>query len=225
MALTTSRHRGLVCAILPMKRFSEAKSRLRPSLSDAARAELAREMFQRTLAAALGCAPIDRTYVVTNGDDVAALAAAAGAKVLRDPSPSIALGELMDWALREVTARSATRAVILMSDVPSAHANDVEELCQLLDNNDCVLVPDRHGCSTNALGLRLPFLAQTAFGRSDSYAEHQSRARALGLRAAAVRNPRLALDVDVVGDLAYVESTAGTLTPAAARVAAKHQGW
>jgi 2-phospho-L-lactate guanylyltransferase len=213
------------CVILPVKSFAQGKTRLRTQLSDQARATLARDLFVRALCAALQCPRVSTTYVITNGEDVASVVRITDSErhavVLRDPEPTRPLAELMDWALAEVCARGAARALILMADLPAIEAGDLELLCTALDFHDCVLVPDRRGQSTNALGLHLPFHGRTAFGQPDSLAQHQALARALGLRAWVLANARIAHDIDVPEDL----NPSKALDECAGEVARKHQGW
>jgi 2-phospho-L-lactate/phosphoenolpyruvate guanylyltransferase len=205
--------RERTCVILPAKQLDQAKTRLRASLSESARAALARDMFLHVLDAALECPRVEAAYVVTNGDDVAALARTRErAHVLRDPRPDMTLAELMDWALREL--RDFTHALIVMADIPTLEARDLDALCDALATADCVLVPDRRGQSTNALGLRLPSHGHTAFGQPDSLTQHHAMARARGLRVRILGNVRIAHDVDIPDDL-----------PAGPEVAGKLQGW
>jgi len=190
------------CVLVPMKDFARAKSRLRGHLEDAARAELARNMFERVLAAACGCELVQSTYVITDGLDVARRARARGAQVLTDPTPALpGLGALLDWGLAQLRARGALRALVLMGDLPGLEPSDVRSLCALLDRYHVVAVPDGRGRSTNALGVRLPYQAATAFGDPDSYTEHLRRSRALGLAVCEHASPGLAHDVDLVADL------------------------
>jgi 2-phospho-L-lactate guanylyltransferase len=213
------------CLILPVKTFARAKTRLRTHLSDQARSALARELFLRALSVSLRCPSVALTYVVTNGDDVAELVRLTDthnrAVVLRDPEPDVSLADLMDWALREAASRGSARALILMADLPAVETCDVEALCSALDDYDCVLVPDRRGHSTNALGLRLPFAGLTAFGQADSLAQHRARAHALGLHASVLANQRIAHDVDLPEDLGPFTGLLGC----PGEVADKHQGW
>lgn len=214
------------CVILPAKAFAQGKTRLRPQLSDPARASLAREMFLRVLHASLRCSDISATYVVTNGLDVAELVQrhdrAARATVLHDPRTSMTLAELMDWSLGEASRRGATRALIVMADLPALEARDLSELCAALDDHDAVLVPDRRGQSTNALGLRLPFGGQTAFGQPDSFARHSAQLHALELSARVLVNGRIGHDVDIPDDLL---TTPATLDECHGDIAGKQQGW
>lgn len=218
------------CVILPAKAFAQAKTRLRGQLSDQARAALARQLFLRALRVALSAPRVSTVYVVTNGDDVADLVhandPAQRAEVLRDPEPKISLAALMDWSLREASLRGPTRGLILMADLPCIEVCDLDAVCSALDDHDCVLVPDRRGHSTNALGLRLPFPGRTAFGHPDSLAQHQAHAHALGLRAWVLTNARIAHDVDLPEDLLpELGRAAATRSACPGTVADKHEGW
>lgn len=209
------------CVILPAKAFAQAKTRLRSQLSDQARRALARELFLRALHVSLQCPSVSATYVVTNGDEVAQLMERTDtqkrATVFRDPQPGASLATLMDWALQQATQRGAARALILMADLPKLEPRDLEAVCAALDQHDCVLVPDRRGRSTNALGLRLPFAGSTAFGHAESFAQHQVEARRLGLRLSVLENERIGHDLDLPEDLL------GTDEPGC--VAGKYGGW
>jgi 2-phospho-L-lactate guanylyltransferase len=215
------------CVILPMKSFALAKSRLRDGMSDQARSALARAMFERTLVAALQCRRVDDTYVVTNGDDVAATVdslADARIRMLRDPGPNMQLADLMDWALNAV-ASSATRALILMADLPRLETRDIDELCGALDDSDCVLVSDQRGHSTNALGIRLPFRGATSFGQPESFALHKAVLHGLGLRIRHESNVRVAHDVDLLEDLSAARGLMpGATAPVSTTIAAKGHG-
>ncbi|HET8939480.1 MAG TPA: 2-phospho-L-lactate guanylyltransferase [Polyangiales bacterium] len=214
------------CVILPVKTFAQGKTRLRAQLSDHARAGLARDMFLGVLHASQHCADLAATYVVTNGADVAELVHRNDTKqpatVLRDPRPNMTLGALMDWAIAEVAQRGATRALILMADLPALEIRDLNALCAALDEHDCVLVPDRRGLSTNALGLRLPFVGQTAFGEPDSFARHSAHMAKLALRVRVLLNGRIAHDVDIPDDLLTAPTP---LDECHGDVAGKQQGW
>jgi len=192
--------------LVPMKTFSAAKSRLRTHFADSARQQLAHDMFESVLSAARTCPVVDTTYVLTNGDDVARVARAQGARVLRDPDEhsgrAAALGSLIDWGLAQLTSHGVTRALVLMADLPRVTPDDVGALCAALVTHEIVAAADQHGRSTNALGVRLPCPMLTAFGDPDSYARHLASARLYGWRVSEIVNPRLAHDVDRPDDVA-----------------------
>ena len=68
-----------------------------------------------------------------------------------------------------------------------------------------VLVTDRHGTGTNALGLRPPEVIDFAFGPGSRDA-HRAAAEAAGARYEEV-DGALAVDLDTADDLVYVESS------------------
>jgi 2-phospho-L-lactate guanylyltransferase len=191
-----------VFALIPMKRFADAKSRLRAHVPDEARMALAVAMFERVLFAAKQCRGLTGVAVLTNGADVALLAQRAGAHVLYDAALQVpALGQLVDAALPQLLALGADSVVVLMADLPYLEARDLEQLLAALASCDIALAPDARGTSTNALAVRLPFELATAFGDPDSYALHVLRARERGLRVAEVHSAGIAHDVDTHDDL------------------------
>jgi 2-phospho-L-lactate guanylyltransferase len=201
-------------ALIPMKRFADAKSRLRDQLPDAARDALARAMFERVLGAARACSALSGIAVLTDGDEVEQLARRAGAHVLRDNAlQKPRLGALLDDALAQLPAFGAARAVVLMADLPYLEALDIACLVEALERCDMALVPDARGNCTNALAVRLPLPFATAFGHPQSYAVHTQSARDHGLRLARLQNARIAHDVDTHADLPRDAAWVGSFRP------------
>ena len=196
-------------AIVPAKSWLHGKSRLRPVLDDDERALFAQRLLEHVLDV-LGTCGLDGVLVATGGDDVASLASARGAHVLRDRGAG-SLAEVVDRALAEVASRGAATAVVLMADLPRVESRDVRALLAALDDHDVALVRDHLGRHTNALAMTPPTAMTTCFGREDSFAAHCAAARAAGLRAVVVESDRIAFDVDVPAD--HVELT--TPRPAA----------
>jgi 2-phospho-L-lactate/phosphoenolpyruvate guanylyltransferase len=198
-------------ALIPMKRFADAKSRLRDQLPDAARGALARAMFEHVLGAARACSALAGVAVLTNGDEVELLAQRAGAHVLRDSAlQQPRLGALLDDALAQLPVLGATRAVVLMADLPYLEARDIACLVDSLDHSDMALVPDARGTCTNALAIRLPLRFATAFGHPQSYAVHTQRAHDHAMRLTQLQNARIAHDVDTHDDLPRDAAWAGS---------------
>jgi 2-phospho-L-lactate guanylyltransferase len=193
---------GVAWAIVPAKSFARGKSRLRPVLSEDARARFAGELLGHVLGV-LSRSSLEGVLVATDGDDVESLARQHGADVLRDRgSPSLAA--VVDASLVEVTSRGAMVAVVVMADLPRITPEDVAALLRALDEHDVALVRDHQGHHTNALALRLPARMTTRFGRPDSFDAHLEAARAGGLRVAVVESERIAFDVDLPADHARV---------------------
>jgi 2-phospho-L-lactate guanylyltransferase len=197
-------------AIVPAKSLVHGKSRLRPVLADAERARFARSLLEHTLTV-LRASSFDGVLVATDGDDVADLAVAHGARVRRDEGkPSLAA--IVDGSLAEVESLGARAAIVLMADLPRMGVEDVAQIVSAL-GAECgtrrsggVIVRDHLGRHTNALALAPPTAMRTCFGRADSFAAHCAAAEAAGLSLAVVTNERLAFDVDAPADHAMLVS-------------------
>jgi 2-phospho-L-lactate guanylyltransferase len=191
--------------VIPIKRFERGKTRLGERLSDAARAQLSRSMFERVLAASLACPQLSGALVLTDSDDIARDVKNCGAEVLVDPEDGAAtLGTLIDAAFAHLRAQGVGVALVLMGDLPQVEPRDLSALLTALETTDLVLAPDLSGTCTNAMALRFGPAAdrfKTAFGGPGSLELHAHFARELGLRVRVEENPRLGLDLDLPADL------------------------
>ena len=88
--------------------------------------------------------------VVTDGDDVAAVARARGLRCVRDGGEP-PLRVAVDLGLSH--ARADDAALVLMSDLPWLTVADVDALLAGADRTAVVVGPDAHGLGTNALAL------------------------------------------------------------------------
>lgn len=188
-------------AILPVKRFSQAKQRLGASVADALRADLARAMLGDVLSALDRCAAIDFTVVVTNERPVAAAGRYLGATVVEDvhesgQSAAVALG------IAQAAARGAERVLCVPGDCPALEPTEIDALLGAA-GVAVVIVPDRHGTGTNGLLLAPPGAIGPSFG-PDSCERHRELARAAGAACRVERLPSLLLDIDTGEDLAVL---------------------
>ncbi|MFN8202100.1 MAG: 2-phospho-L-lactate guanylyltransferase [Solirubrobacteraceae bacterium] len=190
-------------AILPVKGFGRAKSRLRAAVPDGPRAGLAEAMVSDVLRALRAVGGLDGVIVVTGEPAAADLARGAGAEVVHDAdeagqSAAALLG--IDRAVR----RGAARVLLVPGDCPALDPGEVAEL--LTAPEDVVIVPDRHGTGTNALLLRPPRAITPAFGPG-SRARHEAAAVAAGVRFTVCELPSLGLDADTPDDLAALRAS------------------
>jgi 2-phospho-L-lactate guanylyltransferase len=175
-------------AVLPVKTFGRAKSRL-----DAAnRPELAAAMVQDVLRA-LHAVPDLEVLVVSSEPSVLA---DVPDPAERGHNAAALLG------IREAVARGAERVLLVPGDCP---ALDPDELVDLLSTEaQIAIVPDRHGTGTNALLLTPPDAFVPSFGPG-SFARHRALAGP-GCRIAEL--PSLMHDVDTLEDLRALPSGA-----------------
>lgn len=188
-------------AVLPVKRFELAKSRLGyGGLRPADRLALATGMLNDVLEALRRSRRVDDIVVVTSEPGAEVLARSYGAQsIADDPSGghngAVALG--IAWAL----ADGALQALVLPGDAPTL---DPAELNALIDSGsdgpEVVIVPDRHGTGTNALLLSPPDVITTSFGEG-SRERHERLAREAGATATIAEPRSLLLDVDTTDDL------------------------
>lgn len=188
-------------AVLPVKRFTQAKQRLRASIAESARQELVTAMVSDVLSALADVDAIDLTVLVTR--ELAAVAAADdGTLIVQDAeqgqSAAVQLG------IEAAVAHGAERVLCIPGDCP---ALDPSEVAALLDQGidasaqaEVVIIPDRHGTGTNGLLLRPPHAIAPSFG-PDSCARHVTLAHEAGLQCRIVSPSSLLLDVDTGEDL------------------------
>jgi 2-phospho-L-lactate guanylyltransferase len=188
-------------ALIPVKAFERAKSRLSEALPEAERVQLARQLFTHVLEAAQTATLVERVAVVSDSARVRVEASTAGALSLEDDTQRAGLAHVVDSALRELGARGAARTLICMADLPQVTSNEIDAVLQRLDETQVVLVPDVSGMGTNAIAIASPSVLPSCLGHPDSLARHRARAHALGLSCQTLNSPGIAFDVDTVEDL------------------------
>ena len=193
-------------AVLPVKRFGRAKSRL----AGLDRAALAEAMVGDVLEA-LSAVPELELIVVSCEPAIAS--------TVRDPveaghNSAALLG------IREAMSRGAERVLLLPGDCPALDPGELRDL--LATEEPVAIVPDRHGTGTNALLMAPPDRLVPSFGPG-SFARHQALAEGAPVRIATP--PSLTHDVDTPDDLRSLAELPGAaprtralmaqLTPAA----------
>jgi 2-phospho-L-lactate/phosphoenolpyruvate guanylyltransferase len=205
-------------AILPIKRFAQAKQRLSASVADPLRLELARAMVDDVLAALTETPSIERTIVVTREEIVLETAYQHGALLVEDveengQSAAVALG------VRRALADGIERVLCIPGDCPVLDPEELERLLAAPNagagiRSEVVIVPDRHGTGTNGLLLCPPDAIAPSFG-PDSCARHRALASAAGVSCRIEQPSSLLLDIDTGADLtALRDFLADTHAPA-----------
>jgi 2-phospho-L-lactate/phosphoenolpyruvate guanylyltransferase len=183
---------GVEAAVLvPVKRFTSAKARLSGVLDASQRAELARWLADRVIAAAR---PLP-TFVACDDDTIAEWADGHGAEVLW--SPGLGLNGAVDAGRATIAGKGYEHLVTIHSDVPLA-----SDLGSLVTAATITLVPDRRRDGTNVVAVPLSVELPASYG-GGSFSRHLTAALATGLRVEVRGDPRLAIDVDNPDDLAH----------------------
>jgi 2-phospho-L-lactate/phosphoenolpyruvate guanylyltransferase len=203
-------------AVLPVKRFDEAKQRLGEGMRAGTRRALVEAMLTDVLTALRRARRVDAVVVVTREHGADALARAHDARTIRDPDEpghNPAAREGVRWALEE----GARRVLLVPGDCPALDPLEVDDLLLAHPHQEArvTIVPDRHGTGTNALVLCPPDAIAPAFGPG-SRARHEQLAREAGAECRIAEPPSLLLDVDTLNDLAALRNALDARTGGAA---------
>ncbi|KQR98248.1 hypothetical protein ASG12_13330 [Williamsia sp. Leaf354] len=200
-----------MAAVLAVKDLTDAKSRLSPVLSAAARRDLVLAMMADTVVAARA-AGVDDVVVVTPDATVAAAAADLGARAVDDGGAHPAAhdvsardgGPLNRAFARGIAAASGrtpgTRVIVLQADLPTARTDHLREVLAMSTAHSRSFVPDRSGTGTAMLILSDNADVTTRFGL-DSAAAHRAGGAVDLTDGDPDRWPDLRADVDTVDDL------------------------
>lgn len=186
-------------AVLPAKRFADAKQRLATGIDDARREALVAAMFEDTLEAIGECRSIERTIVVSGDPTAQELAAATSCTVVPDPTDEGHVTAALAGIAR-AEADGAECVALLPGDCPLLDPRELDSLLTGLPASYVAIVPDRHGNGTNALVIAPPTALRPAFGEG-SRDRHVAAAREAGVPFAVEELPSLALDLDTPADV------------------------
>ena len=203
-------------AVLPVKRFDEAKQRLGEAMRSGTRRALAEAMLIDVLTALRRAKRVDAVVVVTSENAADALARAQDARTIRDPAepghnPAARAG--VEWAMEQ----GARRVLLVPGDCPALDPVEIDDLLLAHPHSEArvTIVPDRHGTGTNALVLCPPDAIAPSFGEG-SRKRHEQLARDAGAECRIAEPPSLALDIDTLDDLAVLRNALDARTGGAA---------
>jgi 2-phospho-L-lactate guanylyltransferase len=180
-------------AVIPVKRLSAAKSRLRGAVADARHEELALAMVRDTVAAVLACPRVSEVLVVTDDPAAVAAVAALGARAVPD-RPGAGLNAAMRLGADLVAGLSRRRAV-LAGDLPALRPDELGAALAGAGTGRS-FVADAAGTGTVLLtaGVGTPLDPRFGVGSAEAHA-------ASGARPLIGEWPGLRQDVDTADDL------------------------
>lgn len=178
-------------AVLPVKSFARAKSRL----GGADRSDLAAAMALDVLDALAHVRGLSQTILVSSEPRLAD----ARATVVADPH-EVGHVDAALIGIRCAVEAGAERVLLVPADCPAVDPAEVDALLAQGTPGSATIVPDRHGSGTNALLLAPPDAMLPSFGPG-SFARHAALARAAGLEVRVMSPPSLTHDVDTLEDL------------------------
>ncbi|GID97514.1 2-phospho-L-lactate guanylyltransferase [Amorphoplanes digitatis] len=183
-------------AVIPVKRLSAAKSRLRGAVLDARHEDLALAMVRDTVAAVMSCAPVAEVLVVTDDPAAAAAVAALGARAVPD-RPGAGLNAALRFGA-DLVAGLPRRRAVLTGDLPALRPGELGEALAAAGPGRS-FVADAAGTGTVLLTADAGVPLEPRFGVGSAASHAASHARAL-----AGSWPGLRQDVDTAADLRTV---------------------
>jgi 2-phospho-L-lactate guanylyltransferase len=201
-------------AILPIKRYSRAKSRLLGTIDERDRAGLLRAMQSDVLRGLDQAESIERVIVVS-GEKRAEQVAMESAKrlrtpieVLRDPDDASHSDAAVLGIIRALSLGAICTA-LLPGDCPLLDAAELDGALARSGERTVAVIPDRHGAGTNGLLLCPGDAIGPAFGEG-SCERHIDRATRAGFDTRVEELPSLALDLDTPEDLELLRANLAT---------------
>jgi 2-phospho-L-lactate guanylyltransferase len=202
----------IIWAIVPVKPFPKAKSRLAPVLAPDQRQALAEKFFRHTLEVLTTVKEISGVMVVSRDTKALAIAREYRVHTLQE-SGAPELNAALTRASQLVGLQGADGVLILPADLPLLVADDVREIVRLgRFHNRVVLAPDRQEEGTNALLLNPPTLMPFSYGPG-SYLRHKERAERAGAAVKVYHSNRIALDIDTPDDLELYQTLVPNVIP------------
>ncbi len=186
-------------AVLPVKRFREAKRRLATGIEEERRRALVAAMLEDVLEAVAAARTIERTIVVTGDPLAQEIVASTATEVVPDPADEGHVLAALAGIARAET-EGAGCVVLLPGDCPLLDPRELDRLLTGVPERYVGVVPDRHGTGTNALVLSPPDAIEPAFGEG-SCSRHVAAAREADIPFAVEELASLALDLDTPADL------------------------
>jgi 2-phospho-L-lactate guanylyltransferase len=190
-------------AIVPVKRFDRAKSRLSGSPASAHRPVLAKAMLSDVLLGLVESRLLDRIIVVSGESDAVEIAIGAGADHLDDPDDA-GHNEAAAIGIADAIERGAECVALLPGDCPLLEGFELDRELEA-QAPGVAIIPDHHGDGTNGLILSPPAVITPSFGPG-SRERHRRLAKESGARCRMATIPSLALDLDTADDLGMLRA-------------------
>ena len=192
--------------IVPVKRYSEAKTRLAGLLLPAERENLAELLAVTVLEQLSRVRRIRRIILASSEPSLSRMAARLGLEVLEDDPLVPGLNAAIERAVQHALASGAKDVGVVFSDLPLFKAGEFDEVVRShLDGapRQVTLVLDRFGTGTNVRLCRPGDLLPSLYGRNSAI-EYQRVAAAGGAEICVIKSDCLSHDLDQPSDIRAV---------------------
>jgi len=190
-----------IAAIIPVKTFSNAKTRL--DLSPQKIELLCKIMLEEILQITSISPRIEKTIVVTKEKQAIEIAEKFNATVIKDEEEE-SVNSAVALADKYLLENNFDASIVLPQDIPYIKTQDIDFMLNYIaPPNFAIIVPSRRFDGTNAL-VRMPIDLMKTHYDEDSYKIHMNTAKNHTLNVAMVFVKRIMWDVDNKEDLEFL---------------------
>ncbi len=187
-------------ALVPVKGFKQAKSRLGSVLPAEQCAQLAINMARDVIVALQNAENVEGITILGDASEIEDLAREIGCNHLADDAAAD-LSSNLTKAAQILTTDGVSTLLILPSDLPTLRGEDIDELLVAHEDGLTLCFAERDG-GTNAMVITPPDAIQFRFG-DRSGERHLAAGRVAGLMCKKFTSPAFDHDIDIPADLLW----------------------
>ena len=190
-------------AVIPVKTFSKAKSRL--ELSPLQTEKICEIMLEEILQTLSISPQIDKVIIVTKDEKAKEIGKKFNAILIEDEKEA-GVNNAVSLADSYLLENNFDTSIVFPQDIPYIKTQDIDFMLQFkADSNYVIVVPSRRFDGTNAL-VRMPVNLMKTHYDEDSYKIHMSTAKEITREVSLVFVKRIMWDVDNLEDLKFLLS-------------------
>lgn len=188
-------------AIIPVKRFENAKTRLSSILTADERVTLSGLMLQDTLTTLVNSRRLDQILVVSSDSRAKKISEERGVGFIFEEKDNSVNSAIMLADRYSVDAK-AVATVVIPQDLPLLDAGEIDRICEAAgqDLRCIVICPSTRYDGTNILLRKPPTVIKIHYD-NNSYNMHIKSAAELGVQARVFESQRLMFDIDKPDDV------------------------
>jgi 2-phospho-L-lactate guanylyltransferase len=190
-----------IAAIIPVKTFANAKTRL--DLSQNQKEDLCKIMLEEILHIISISPQIEKTIIVTKEEKAIEIGKKFNAIIIIDEKEE-SVNSAVALADKYLLENDYHASIVFPQDIPYIKTQDIDFMLNYMTHpNFAIIVPSRRFDGTNAL-VRMPVDLMKTHYDEDSYKIHMSTAKEHTLNVAMVFVKRIMWDVDNDEDLKFL---------------------
>jgi 2-phospho-L-lactate/phosphoenolpyruvate guanylyltransferase len=187
-----------IAAIIPVKTFSNAKTRLQ--ISPEKVEKLCKIMLEEILQVLSTSPKIDKIIIITKEKKATEIAKKFNAITIMDEKEE-SVNHAVSLADKYLLENNFNVSIVFPQDIPNIKTQDIDFMLKhQLHPNFAIIIPSRKFDGTNAL-VRMPIDLMKTHYDNDSYRNHMKTAKEHTMNVAMVFVKRIMLDVDNQEDL------------------------